>query len=145
MHSCRGLKVPWQLLALPAAHAQQILWISRSASGRFGHDLRVVLVEIQYRVKLRLLRQQILEPGFMLEWAAQLRPVIRQRLLLPLDFLAFFLGLTVKPAKHALDALDGALRVLQIQIGLVRLLAPDKQIGFPVFEWTSRGSGFRSP
>ena len=67
--------------------------------------MRLVLVEIETGVKLRLLREKILEPGFVLEGAAQLGAVIGQGLLLPLDFMLFLLGVTIKPAQGVLDAL----------------------------------------
>ena len=107
--------------------------------------MRLVLVEIETGVKLRLLRQKILQAGFVLEGAAQLGPVIGQGLLLPLDFALFVLGAAIEAAQGVLDARNRAQRIVGVEIGLVGLLAPDEQIRLAVFEWRCPGSGSRSP
>ena len=104
-----------------------------------------MLVEVESGVKLRLLRKQFLQARLVLEGAAQLRLVIGQGLLLPLDFALFVLGLAVKTAQDMLDALDRAQRILRVEIGLVGLLAPDEQIRLAVLVSAARGLGFRSP
>jgi len=63
------------------------------------HDLRFVLVQIEAGVQLRLLRQKILEAGFVLEGPAQLRAVIGQGLCLPVDFKLFVLDAAIETAK----------------------------------------------
>ena len=62
----------------------------------------------------------------MLEGAAQLGAVIGQGLLLPLDFPLLIFGLTIKHTQDMLDALNCPQRIVRVEIGLVRLLAPDE-------------------
>ena len=100
---------------------------------RLVHDLRLVLVEIETGVKLRLLREKIFEAGFVLEGAAQLGPVIGQGLLLPLDFLLFLLGAAIKAAQDMLDARYRPQRIVGVEIGLVGLFAADEEIRLAVF------------
>ena len=111
---------------------------------RFVHDLRFVLVEIETGVKLRLLRKKILQAGFVLKGPAQLGAVIGQGLLLPLDFLLFFLGAAIEAAEGVLDTRDRPQRVFGIEIGLVGFFAPDEEIRHAIFFPTARGSGSRS-
>ena len=89
--------------------------------------------------------EKFLEPGLVLEGAAKLRTIIGECLFLPLDFPLLLLGLAIKPAQDMLDALDGAQRILRVEIGLVGFLAPDEQLRLAVLERRCRGSGFRSP
>ena len=75
------------------------LWLARLL-----RDLRLVLVEIEAGVKLRLLGEKVLQAGLVLEGAAELREVVGKGLLLALDFPLLLQGLTVKPAQNMLDA-----------------------------------------
>ena len=46
---------------------------------RLFHDLRLVFIQVETSIKLRLLGKKILETGFVLEWTAQLGAVIGDR------------------------------------------------------------------
>jgi hypothetical protein len=70
---------------------------------RVVHDLRLVLVQIETGVKLRLLRKEIFQVGFVLEGPAQLGTVVGEGLLLPLDFMVFLVGAVIETAEDVLD------------------------------------------
>jgi len=125
-----------RVLPLPSICRIRWLYSSLGESDRnrllrlfvFGNHLRLMLIQVQRRTELCLLRQQVFEPRFMLERPPQLHPVVGQRLLLPLDFLLFILGLTIKPTEDMFDAGDGSLRAVGIEVSPIRLLAPDEQV-----------------
>ena len=93
---------------------------------RLVHNLRLVLIQIEKGVKLRLLRKKILQAGFVLEGAAQLCPVVGQGLLLPLDFMSFVLGTAIETAHDMLNALNRPQRIVRVEIGFVCLPAADE-------------------
>jgi hypothetical protein len=103
----------------------------------FIHDLRIVLVEVETGVKLRLPHKKVFQAGVVLEGAAQLRAVIGEGLLLPLDFKLFILGVAIEAAEGVLDALNRTQRILGVEIGLVGLFAPDEQIRLAVLICTA--------
>src|ERR1035437_4641806 len=80
----------------------------------------------------------------MLERTGHLFLVIRQRFLLLLDVALFLFGLTIKSAQYRIDARDGAQRAFGIEIGPVRLLAPDEQIRFAILISASTAQDFES-
>ena len=125
----------WMKNPAPRRGGQRRLTVSGLA--RLVHDLRLVLIEVETGIKLRLLRKKILETSFVLEGAVELGTVIGEGLLLPLDFMLFVLGAAIKAAQDMLDALNRAERIVRVEIGLVDLSAADEQIGLAVFVATA--------
>lgn len=106
--------------------------------------LRVMLIQIEQGIKLRLLRQEIFKAGLVLEGPAQLRPVIGKGLLMAFEFVAIILGAAVKAAQDMLDALNCAERIFGVEIGLVDRLAPDEELGLAGLSGRCPGLEFRS-
>ena len=114
-------------------------------SGRyFRHGLRLMLIQIKRRIELRLFRLQFPQTGFMLERLVCLRPVIRQGLFLPLDFVLFLIRAPVETAQGVVDTRYGALRAVGVQSRLIRLLAPDTQVRVAVLEVASPAQSLES-
>jgi hypothetical protein len=108
------------------------------------HDLRFVLVEIETGVELRLLRKEIFETRFVLEGATELGTVITEGLLLPLDFMAFVLGVAIKATEGMLDTRNRSKRVVGVQIGFVGLAAANEKVRLTVFVGASAAQDFEA-
>jgi len=108
-------------------------------------NLRLVFVQIETGVKLCLLRQKILQTGFVLEGATQLDTVIGQRFLVPLDFTLLLLGAAIESAECVFDAGYRPQRVLQIEVGCVGFLPRTNRSGKRSFWSTASAEYFETP